>query len=584
MNSTDNFDGFGGLRFYQKIHFKIIVLLLLVFAANYALNYYFEKISYKELETNIIEITSSSIGGVRDIVSSNLKSMSERYIKTLVEKIYFQQLDFLKERPELKGVKDARALIDFCAGSAEYQKLFENADSGLAKYSYVTVSIYDGPRLVLVSHNKKSIIGTDIFELVKKLSPADREKQQTEKFISRWVNRESGGIYYEQTATFKDSSIPAEYNKKYSYQHWGKFNGIDIVVEYTTYIDEFMKTVNLMEKRHAEIIDKVNGCTSCAFETNAANYLYFLLALTLVLGIISFSFIKSRFINPLRVIAAGLDRFGDGRLEEPIAGGTGGEFELIGAAANSMAKKLRETLHSLEETNAGLERKVNERTSELAEAAKLLEAEKEKSEALIKNILPEKIARRLMDNPGQTIAEEYAMATIIFTDFKGFTNLSESSTPQKLIRELNEVFAHFDGLCEKHGVEKIKTIGDAYMAVAGVPESSETNPADAVEAALAMRDYIAGRLADKNNLALEIRIGVHSGPVIAGVIGRRKMVYDIWGDSVNIASRMESNGAPGKVNISESTYKLLKNRYKCESRGSVEIKGKGSMAMYFVER
>ncbi|HBC76943.1 MAG TPA: hypothetical protein DC017_19260 [Candidatus Wallbacteria bacterium] len=122
------------------------------------------------------------------------------------------------------------------------------------------------------------------------------------------------------------------------------------------------------------------------------------------------------------------------------------------------------------------------------------------------------------------------------------------------------------------------------MAVAGVPESSETNPFDAVEMALEMRDYIAGRLGDKNNLALEIRIGVHSGPVIAGVIGRRKMVYDIWGDSVNIASRMESNGAPGKVNISESTYKLLKNRYKCESRGSVEIKGKGAMAMYFAER
>ncbi len=189
-----------------------------------------------------------------------------------------------------------------------------------------------------------------------------------------------------------------------------------------------------------------------------------------------------------------------------------------------------------------------------------------------------------MDNPGQTIAEEYAMATIVFSDFKGFTALSESTTPQRLIRELNEIFAYFDGLCKKHGVEKIKTIGDAYMAVAGVPESSETNPFDAVELAIDMRDYINKRLEDKNNLALEIRIGVHSGPVTAGVIGSSKMIYDIWGDSVNIASRMESNGAPGRVNISESTYKLLKNRYKCESRGAVEIKGKGSMAMYFAER
>jgi len=199
-------------------------------------------------------------------------------------------------------------------------------------------------------------------------------------------------------------------------------------------------------------------------------------------------------------------------------------------------------------------------------------------------MLPQKIARRLMDNPDQTIAEEYAMATILFSDFKGFTNLSESSTPQKLVRELNEVFAFFDGLCEKYKVEKIKTIGDAYMAVAGVPESSETSPFDAVEMGLAMRDFIAERLKNKDNLALEIRVGIHSGPVIAGVLGRKKMVYDIWGDSVNIASRMESNGAAGKVNISESTYKLLKNRYNCENRGTVEIKGKGAMAMYFVER
>lgn len=514
-------NGFGGDEFYRRIHFKIIALLVAVFAVNYAISYYFEKSSYGALETSITEITRSSIGGVRDVVSSNVKAMSERYIKTLVEMIYYRQLDFLKERPELKGVNGAsgaRSLIDFCSSSAEYQKLFENADSGLAKYSYVTVSVYDGPRLVLVSHNKKSLIGRDIFEIVKGLSPEHREKQKTEKFISHWVNRESGGIYYEQTATFKDASIPAEYNQKYAYQHWGKFNGIDIVVEYTTYIDEFMKTVNMIEKRHADIIDRITGCTSCVFEANISAYLMFLLALGLGLIFVALRFIKHHFIDPLRAVSA------------------------------------------------------------------RLEAEKEKSDALVRNMLPEKIARRLKENPGQTIADECAMATIIFSDFKGFTTLSESATPQKLVRELNEVFAYFDGLCDKYGVEKIKTIGDAYMAVAGVPESSETNPFDAVEMALDMRDYIAARLADANNLALEIRIGVHSGPVIAGVIGRRKMVYDIWGDSVNIASRMESNGAPGRVNVSEATWKLLKNRYNCESRGSIEIKGKGAMAMYFVER
>lgn len=582
--SQGSSDCFGGLKFYQKLYFKIIILLLFISAANYTLNYYFEKKNYKELETNITEITRSSIESVRDIVSVNLKAASERYIKTLVEKIYYQQLDFLKSSPALSGVTQPQKLINFCANSPEYQKLFEAPDSDYTKFSYITVSVYDGPKLVLVSHNKKSIIGMDIYELVKKLSPADREKQQTEKFISHWVNRESGGIYYQQTATFKDDSIPADYSKKYAYQHWGKFNGIDIVVEYTTYIDEFMKTVNLIEKRHIDTIDKITGCTTCSFETNIINYLYFLLALSLGLIVISFAIIRRYFIKPLRTITLGLNRFGEGDLNSAIDNGAGGEFAVIGAAANSMAAKLRDTLNRLEEINAGLSRTVEERTSELAAAAARLEAEKLKSEALIKNMLPEKIARRLMDNPGQTIAEEYAMATIVFSDFKGFTALSESTTPQKLIRELNEIFAYFDGLCEKHGVEKIKTIGDAYMAVAGVPESSETNPFDAVELAIDMRDYINKRLEDKNNLTLEIRIGVHSGPVTAGVIGSSKMIYDIWGDSVNIASRMESNGAPGRVNISESTYKLLKNRYKCESRGVVEIKGKGSMAMYFAER
>ena len=416
------------------------------------------------------------------------------------------------------------------------------------------------------------------------MSPEDRKKQQTEKFISHWVNRESGGIYYEQTATFKDASIPSEYSKKYAYQYWGKFNGIDIVVEWTAYIDEFMKPIKAIENMHAASIDKIAMHTSSSINQNFKLQFYTLIFIMTLSLIVLFLVIKSFVIKPVNYIIAGLKRFGEGDFSQPISLKIGGEYQIISAASDSMAEKLADTMHKLEKINADLENTVIRRTAELAESKSLLEIEKVKSENIIKNMLPEKIAKKLMDNPDQTIAEEYAMATVIFSDFKGFTGMSESSTPQKLIRELNEVFAHFDGLCEQYNIEKIKTIGDAYMAVAGIPEPNETHPFDAIEMAFKMRNFIAKRLEDKSNMALEIRIGIHSGPLIAGVLGRKKMVYDIWGDSVNIASRMESNGAAGKINISHGTYKLLKEKYNCEYRGETEIKGKGAMKMYFVEK
>jgi len=502
------------------------------------------------------------------------------------QKIFFEQLAFLKSRDELKDLKDlkdARRLIDFCINNAEYQQIY-NLKNSQAKFSYVTVSVYDIPRLVLVSHNKKEIIGADIFELVKKLSPEDRAKQQTEKFISHWVNKESGGIYYEQTATFKDSSIPADYKNKYAYQYWGKFNGIDIVVEYATYINEFMNAVKSIDQKHRDTISMISARTAESFDENFNFIIYVLSGIMIALIFLLLALSRKYIIAPINKIVEGLKRFGEGRFREPMNADVPGEFGIICEASNVMAAKLAETLEGLEMINDGLERKVEQRTSELAESKNMLEREKEKSENLIKNILPGKIADQLKENPDQVIAKEHAMVTIIFTDFKGFTTMSESTTPIKLVRELNEIFAYFDDLCTKFNIEKIKTIGDAYMAVGGLPESNETNPFDAVEMALAMRDYIIDRSKEGANLPLEIRIGIHSGPVIAGVIGRKRFVYDIWGDSVNIASRMESNSLPGKVNISHETYKLVKDKYKCEKRGEVEIKGKGPMTTYFIER
>ena len=177
--------------------------------------------------------------------------------------------------------------------------------------------------------------------------------------------------------------------------------------------------------------------------------------------------------------------------------------------------------------------------------------------------------------------------TVLFTDFKGFTQLSEKLTPQALVAEINTCFSAFDNIMQKYGVEKIKTIGDAYMAAGGLPTPNTTHATDVVKAALDIQSFMANHKAEKaarNELYFEIRIGVNTGPVVAGIVGIKKFQYDIWGDTVNIASRMESSGEAGKVNISETTYQLVKDRFNCTYRGKIEAKKKGMIDMYFVDR
>ena len=213
-----------------------------------------------------------------------------------------------------------------------------------------------------------------------------------------------------------------------------------------------------------------------------------------------------------------------------------------------------------------------------------LEQEKHKSETLLLNILPEEIAEELKLN-GVASTKLYPAATIMFTDFKGFTSLSGKLTPTELVSELSTIFTQFDEITDRHNMEKIKTIGDAYMCAGGIPISNETHPVDAVLAAF---DFIAftaqfNDAIGKGNI-WEIRVGLHTGPIIAGVVGKKKFAYDIWGDSVNIASRMESNSEEGKVNVSETTYELIKDYFVCTPRGEKHVKNKGEMIMYFVER
>ncbi|MBK9176570.1 MAG: tetratricopeptide repeat protein [Flavobacteriales bacterium] len=216
-----------------------------------------------------------------------------------------------------------------------------------------------------------------------------------------------------------------------------------------------------------------------------------------------------------------------------------------------------------------------------------IQQEKERSEDLLHNILPVEVARELKEK-GEAEARLIESVTVLFTDFKGFTAMSELVSPKQLVHDLHECFSAFDRICGKHGIEKIKTIGDAYMAAGGLPTPSATHARDAVLAALEMRDFIAEGKARKIAAGLpyfEIRIGIHTGPVVAGIVGVKKFAYDIWGDTVNTASRMESSGEPGQVNISAATYRILKDEpgFLFTPRGEVSAKGKGALSMYFVE-
>ncbi|MCF8277966.1 MAG: tetratricopeptide repeat protein [Flavobacteriales bacterium] len=211
---------------------------------------------------------------------------------------------------------------------------------------------------------------------------------------------------------------------------------------------------------------------------------------------------------------------------------------------------------------------------------------KRKSDHLLLNILPAKIAEELKTY-GTAKAKRLDNVTVLFTDFSGFTSLSELMSPEELVNEIHQCFSYFDRVMGEFGIEKIKTIGDAYMAASGVPSPKETHAQDAVSAAIKIQKFMLDREAEKKAKGeqfFQMRVGIHTGTVVAGIVGQKKFQYDIWGDAVNVAARMESSGEVGKVNVSETTYQLLKDdaQFTFESRGKIKAKGKGEMEMYFV--
>ncbi len=192
------------------------------------------------------------------------------------------------------------------------------------------------------------------------------------------------------------------------------------------------------------------------------------------------------------------------------------------------------------------------------------------------------MAHELKEN-GAAEAKHFDNVTVLFTDFVNFTKISERLTPKELVHELNECFCAFDMIMAKHNVEKIKTIGDAYHAVCGLPVASIWHADSMLLAAIDIRQFIHERRNRLGDRTFEVRIGVHTGSVVAGIVGVKKFAYDIWGDTVNTAARMEQNSEPGKINISQTTYELVKDRFACTYRGMIDAKNKGELDMYFVE-
>jgi len=245
---------------------------------------------------------------------------------------------------------------------------------------------------------------------------------------------------------------------------------------------------------------------------------------------------------------------------------------------------IRYRINQVQNQKELLEVQVRERTYEVIKQKELLEAEKEKTEKLLLNILPAETAEELKSK-GKATARQYRMTSIMFTDFKSFTQIAETIDPQELVSELDNYFVNFDEIIEKYDVEKIKTIGDAYMCAGGIPIRNKSNPIDIVLAGLEIQRFMKfynDNKAKEGKTGWGLRIGIHTGSVIAGVVGIKRFAYDIWGDSVNIASRIEAAGDIDKVNISGTTYELVKEFFTCEYRGKIKAKNKGNIDMYYV--
>ena len=254
------------------------------------------------------------------------------------------------------------------------------------------------------------------------------------------------------------------------------------------------------------------------------------------------------------------------------------EFDRLGNSLLEMRK-------SLKAYSEEMEQKVRDRTVEISRQKEQIELEKKKSDDLLLNILPQEVADELKAN-GVAKARSFEFVTVMFTDFKNFTKVAERLSPEALVGEIDFYFRKFDSIISKYNIEKIKTIGDAYMCVSGLPLANPNSAEDMVRASLEIVEFVQDVIRERaleGRETFNLRIGLHCGPVVAGIVGMKKFAYDIWGDTVNIAARMEQNSEAGRVNISAAMYEQVKNKFACSYRGKIQAKNKGEIDMYFID-
>ncbi|MEM7171327.1 MAG: adenylate/guanylate cyclase domain-containing protein [Pseudomonadota bacterium] len=290
---------------------------------------------------------------------------------------------------------------------------------------------------------------------------------------------------------------------------------------------------------------------------------------TLLVIIASFFVLRKKLIQPLSHVSVAAQKVSTGDFSQRVAHDSGDEMGQMITAFNNMVASTKDSLEKLSKSNADLQDKQSE-----------LEREKQASDSLLLNILPSVIAKRLKG--GETsIADEFPEVSVLFADLVGFTEMTDEMGPYEIVKLLNDIFALFDRRIEDYGLEKIKTMGDCYMAVSGVPEPRADHARRIADFALIMQEDFARHTAT-HGIDIELRVGIHSGTAVAGIVGEKKFAYDLWGDVVNVASRMETTGQPRRIHVTEAFKVRLADVYAFEEVGEIEVKGKGAMRTYFL--